>query len=218
MKNRLIALILLAGMAAVMLAGCGEENNITEDSFSAKPVIYLYPEQETEVSVKLEYDGELTCTYPAYHDGWQVTAQPDGTLFDADGREYSYLFWEGIDSNSYDMRRGFVVKGEDTAAFLQEKLETLGLTPQEYNECIVYWLPKMQDNPYNLITFQTDAYTDHARLDITPQPDSILRVFMVYQPLEQAVDVQPQALPGFVREGFTVVEWGGAEVGSAGVS
>lgn len=65
-----------------------------------------------------------------------------------------------------------------------------------------------------LIAFQTDAYTDHARLDITPQPDSILRVFMAYQPLEQAVDIQPQQLSGFVREGFTVVEWGGTEVAS----
>lgn len=209
MKKRVIALALLAGMATVLPTGCG---NTDESYYDAKPVIYLYPEQETEVSVKLAYDGELTCTYPAYHDGWQVTAQPDGTLTDANGREYSYLFWEGIDSNSYDMHRGFVVKGADTAAFLQEKLETLGLTPREYNEFIVYWLPKMQDNPYNLITFQTDAYTDHARLDITPQPDSILRVFMAYQPLEQAVDIQPQTLAGFVREGFTVVEWGGTEV------
>lgn len=211
MKKWLIALALLAGVGIALLAGCG---NTDASYYDAKPVIYLYPEQETEVSVKLAYDGELTCTYPAYRGGWQVTAQPDGMLTDADGREYSYLFWEGMDSNAYDMRRGFVVKGEDTAAFLQEKLEVLGLMPREYNEFIVYWLPKMQDNPYNLIAFQTDAYTDHARLDITPQPDSILRVFMAYQPLEQAVDIQPQQLSGFVREGFTVVEWGGTEVAS----
>ena len=28
-----------------------------------KPVIYLYPEETTEVSVRLDYSGELTCTY-----------------------------------------------------------------------------------------------------------------------------------------------------------
>ena len=27
-----------------------------------KPVIYLYPEEKTEVTVKLDYDGELTAT------------------------------------------------------------------------------------------------------------------------------------------------------------
>ena len=35
-----------------------------ESMTSEKPVIYLYPEKEQEVSVRLDYDGELTCTYP----------------------------------------------------------------------------------------------------------------------------------------------------------
>lgn len=81
------------------------------------------------------------------------------------GKEYSYLFWEGISDAEYDMSRGFVVKGEDTAEFLQEILTKLGLTPREYNEFIVFWLPKMQQNPYNLITFQEKCYTDSAVLD-----------------------------------------------------
>lgn len=60
-----------------------------------KPVIYLYPEEETEVRVELELSGgELTCTYPEYSNGWEVTARPDGTLTDAEGREYNYLYWE----------------------------------------------------------------------------------------------------------------------------
>ena len=32
-----------------------------------KPVIYLYPEEETRVAVSLEIDGGLTCTYPLYN-------------------------------------------------------------------------------------------------------------------------------------------------------
>lgn len=196
----------LAALLPLLLAGCGD------DTVFAKPVIYLYPEQETEVSVQLDYDGELTCTYPAYEDGWSVTAQPDGTLTDEAGKQYSYLFWEGETDIEYDMSRGFVVKGSDTAEFLQEKLSYLGLTPREYNEFIVYWLPKMQDHPYNLIAFQQEAYTDSAALTITPQPDSILRVFMAYQPLEQPVEIEEQVLAPFAREGFAVVEWGGTEI------
>lgn len=182
-----------------------------EYAYAAKPVIYLYPQEPLEISVKLDFKGELTCTYPLYEDGWRIKAYPDGTLENpSDGREYSYLFWEGSSQADYDMSKGFVVKGEDTAAFLQEKLALLGLLPKEYNEFIVYWLPKMQENPYNLITFQTERYTEHARLVITPEPDSILRVFMVYQPLEEPVSIDEPLLTGFVREGFTVVEWGGA--------
>ena len=202
--------VICVGM--LLLTGCGD----VEDTTDAKPIIYLYPEQQTTVSVQLAYDGELTCTYPAYEDGWTVTAQPDGTLTTADGKQYSYLFWEGDTDTTYDMSKGFVVKGTDTAEFLQDKLALLGLTPREYNEFIVYWLPKMQDNPYNLITFQTDAYTEHAKLDISPQPDSVLRVFMVYQPLEQPIDIEPQALHGTARDGFTVVEWGGTELEGEG--
>ena len=58
-----------------------------ETMVAKKPVIYLYPEQEQEVSVRLDYDGELTCTYPEYNDGWTVTAKPDGRLTDRTGTE-----------------------------------------------------------------------------------------------------------------------------------
>lgn len=206
MKKRFQAImgaaILLAG-----LTGCQEE--LTAE----KPIIYLYPEREQTVTVALRCDGELLCTYPEYQDGWTVTARPDGTLVNAeDGEKYSYLFWEGELDTEYDMSKGFVVAGEDTAAFLREKLSQMGLTPREYNEFIVYWLPRMQDNPYNLITFQEEAYTQHAELDVTPKPDSVLRVFMAYQGLEKPISVEEPEITAFERTGFTVVEWGGTEV------
>ncbi|MDR0838938.1 MAG: hypothetical protein LBN99_04775 [Oscillospiraceae bacterium] len=177
-----------------------------------KPVIYLYPTAPTEVTVKLDFAGTLGTTYPAYDGGWRVTAHPDGTLVAADGSEYSYLFWDGVGGAEYDFDSGFVVAGADTAEFLREKLAYLGLTPREYNEFIVYWLPQMEQNAYNLIAFQGAAYTDSARLDVSPEPDSVLRVFMAYKPLESAIDVPEQTLVPFTRAGFTVVEWGGASV------
>ncbi len=170
------------------------------------------PEQETTVSVSLDYAGTLTATYPAYENGWTVTAEPDGTLYDENGDEYSYLFWEGENNTDYDFSKGFCVAGADTADFLREKLAEIGLTPREYNEFIVYWLPKMQDNPYNLISFQSEAYTDAAKLDIDPTPDSVLRVFMAWKPLSKPQTIEPQTFTPFARDGFTVVEWGGCEV------
>ena len=178
----------------------------------AKPVVYLYPEKTTEVSVKLDLPGELTCTYPAYNDGWQVTAAPDGTLTDANGQTYNYLYWEGETATEYDLSEGFCVAGADTAAFLEEALAKLGLTRKEANEFIVYWLPQMEDNPYNLITFQQEAYTQAAKLTVEPAPDSVLRVFMTWKPLNQPVEVLAQALPAFERRGFTLIEWGGCQV------
>ena len=186
--------------------------NPDETAAPEKPVIYLYPETETEVRVRLDYDGVLTCTYPAYEDGWTVTAAPDGTLTDAAGKTYSYLYWEGEGPADYDFSKGFCVRGEDTAAFLEEALARLGLTRREANEFIVYWLPRMQDNPWNLIAFQDGAYTEKARLEIEPAPDTLIRVFMAWLPLEERIELPPQPLPTPARTGFTVVEWGGAEI------
>ena len=189
-----------------------EMYNPDEIICAEKPVIYLYPTEETEVSVKLDLDGKLTCTYPAYNDGWRVTASPDGTLTDENGREYYCLYWEGETHAQYDFSRGFCVKGENTAAFLENVLAKIGLTEREANEFVIYWLPQIEQNPYNLIAFQADSYTNSAELNITPAPDSLLRVFMAWKPLDTAVEIEPQEFVGFERSGFTVVEWGGAKV------
>ena len=200
----------LACLLLFSLSACGREPK--EEVSDEKPVIYLYPEQETDVRVTLDLAGELTCAYPAYGDGWSVRAAPDGTLTDEDGQTYNYLYWEGTDSAEYDLSRGFCVAGSDTAAFLENALRDLGLTRKEANEFIVYWLPQMQENPYNLIAFQSDCYTQVAQLDISPAPDTLLRVFMAWKPLEEKVDIPAQTLTAPTRDGFTAVEWGGSRI------
>ena len=199
----LLALLLLAAMT-----GCWP----LEEQYTEKPVIYLYPEAETDVTVRLDYAGDLTCTYPAYDGAWRVAAAPDGTLTDESGQTYRYLYWEGTDNVQYDFAEGFCVPGSETAAFLEDALAQLGLTRAEANEFIIYWLPQMEQNAYNLISFQSDAYTDAAKLTITPQPDTLLRVFMAWKPLTSAVEIAPQTLTAPERTGFTAVEWGGAKV------
>ena len=201
--------VILSVISMFMLASC---DPFEPEVRAEKPVIYLYPTENMDVTVKLDINGELTCTYPAYNDGWTVTASPDGTLTDENGREYYCLYWEGETHAQYDFSRGFCVKGEDTAAFLENVLAKIGLTEREANEFIIYWLPQMEQNPYNLIAFQTDAYTDAAELDITPVPDSLLRVFMAWKPLTGAIEIEPQEFEPFERTGFTAVEWGGAKV------
>ena len=198
---------------------CGLEE-LSFDSFygagegAMKPVIYLYPEEETEVSVKVGFTsgGKFTCTYPEYGEsgeGWTVTAEPDGTLYDEKGSEYYCLYWEGILGKAPETEGGYCVAGKDTADFLREKLLQIGLTSREANEFIIYWLPQMQDNPYNIIKFHTDSYSALAPLTVSPAPDTQIRVFMTYIPSETPAAVPPQNLPTYTRTGFTLVEWGG---------
>lgn len=177
-----------------------------------KPVIYLYPETETDVHVTLSLAGKITCSYPSYRNGWSVTAMPDGTLRDSHGMQYNYLYWEGETDADWDLSTGFCVPGKESAQFLEDALSRLGLTRKEANEFIVYWLPLLERNPYNIINFQTQAYTDAAKLDITPAPDTLIRVFMTWQAAEYSIAIPPQELTAPKRSGFTVVEWGGTEI------
>ncbi len=196
----------------VDLKNVGYLSSSAQAQVAYKPVIYLYPEEETAVTVRLKLQGDLTCAYPAYREGWRVTAQPDGTLRDAAGQLYNYLYWEGTLATEYDWSKGFCVRGADTAAFLEDALARLGLNRREANEFIVYWLPQMEQNPYNIIAFQTERYTDAAALEISPAPDTLIRVFMSWKAAKESIALPPQALNAPTRSGFTAIEWGGAEV------
>ena len=152
MKKIVYAALAAIGIFVVLIFIVQLSGEMESSMSDEKPVIYLYPEQEEEVSVRLDYDGKLTCTYPEYDDGWNVTAAPDGRITDENGQEYNYLYWEGETEQEYDFSEGFCVVGEDTAEFLEDALEKLGLTRREANEFIVYWLPRMEQNeafPYS---------------------------------------------------------------------
>ena len=182
----------------------------------AKPVLYLYPEAETELSVSFAHPESLTTVYPAYPaNGWHVVAQPDGTLRTVtDGtvskRTYYALYWEESGAAPCDFSTGFCVAREDSAAFLEDSLAALGFTDREANECILYWLPILEKSPYNLVSFElTESREAYNALRIFPKPDSLLRVALHILPITEPFEIEPQTLPTFIRRGFTAVEWGG---------
>lgn len=182
----------------------------TED---AKPVIYLYPEKETSLSVLLG-DVDFTATYPVYKNGWFITASPDGTLKDSSGREYNYLYWEGISGYVPSISEGFVVAKEDYVSFLEEKLAYIGLSNKEACDFISYWLPVCNKYDYTLISFQPD-YGKYVDIDYSVEPDNELVVFAAFKGLDKPIDVPEQDLSvykSFKREGFVSVEWGGVNL------
>lgn len=179
-----------------------------------KPLILLYPENKQEVQVKLEYTPGFSATFPEYGEkekGWSVTARPDGTLLDHATNQETYgLFWEGNSGDTqYDFSKWWVVAWKDLRNFLYEKLTDIGLNTKEKSDFIMFWYPKLQVYPYLQITFAGEDYDQSAPLKITPEPDSLLRVFMVAKPLEAPIHIEPQKLEKFERKGFSVVEWWG---------
>ena len=199
--------------ADVMIDAKMTNNPNCDPNVSYKPLIYLYPEQEIDVEVKLGKKELLTTTYPEYIDGWKVTAKPNGDLVDKKGRIYYGLYWEGNNSIEDTYEDGFVVEKNSIVSFLEEKLALLGLNEREANEFIIYWKPILEKNEYNLIRFaDIDTINEQMPLDVSPTPDTVIRVLMIYKPIDKKINIKEQKLETPTRKGFTVVEWGGSLV------
>ena len=176
----------------------------------AKPVLYLYPEEKTNVTVTFDKPDNLTTTYPKYKNNWSITAYPNGDLYDSDNKYYYALYWEELKNHEVTFNEGFYVNKDNAIEFLESKLTTLGLSPRERNEFIMYWLPILEKNEHNLIYFeQTEERDNYSKITITPKPDSILRIAMHVKKVNGKVNIKEQKLNTFKRNGFVAVEWGG---------
>jgi hypothetical protein len=175
-----------------------------------KPVIYLYPPQKTDVTVKV--GAKITKSEPTYQaNGWTVTASPDGTL-DYLGNAYSSLFWEGLGNGLYPDRstEGVVVKQTDLITTVKTQLSQLGLNQKESADFMEFWATRLPKTPYVRLTWlNTQDMNILAPLTITPKPDTLIRIFLDSEGLNQPKLLTPQKLHTVKRNGFTVVEWGG---------
>lgn len=178
-----------------------------------KPMIYLYPEEKTNITVKLGYPELITTDYPSYKNGWNVIAYPNGNL-EIGNRNYYALYYESQNKINFDKNDvGFVVESNRIADFLEEKLAILGLNEKESEEFIVYWLPKLQTTNYAYIRFATEnEISENMPLEVDPKPDTTIRVLMLYKGLNKAESIAEQTLTNTKRSGYTVVEWGGTEI------
>gem|GEM_PF-4445604 len=82
----------------------------------------------------------------------------------------------------------------------------------------MYWLPQLEENPYNVIAFQTENYEMAAKLDVDPLPDTVVRVNMLFYGSAEYVEIEEQDLSKMnpslqEREGLVLVEWGGGKLG-----
>ena len=190
------------------------ESRIDPATVAEKPILYLYPKDTIDVHVEIELTNHsFLFSYPEYPEGgWYVQASPEGNLLEKNTqRNYYSLFWETEgEPIAKDLTEGYVVSGSETRQFLEKKLDQLGLNEYEANEFLIYWLPKMEPNNYNAIHFAFESYEAISKLNITPKPDCLIRIMMLYTPLEEPIVLSPQKLnQPQERKGFVAVEWGG---------
>jgi len=176
-----------------------------------KPVIYLYPEETTKISVKVEPKGGMSYSDPEYNNGWEVISDTNSNITELrSGKVYPYLFWEGRGGIYESPKNGFVIKKEEVHSFLVEKLAKFGLNKKETADFIEFWEPRMQSAPYYFVGFLgNDGMNQLAPLTIDPKPDTVIRILMDFSPLEKPINVRGYDIRTPERKGFTVVEWGG---------
>ena len=211
-----ISVALLAALGLIIGKPFTEEQPVPVDDYypitSKKPVLYLYPTEETDVTISFAKPSQLTTTYPKYYGGWNVKAMPDGSLYDINGNYYYALYWEEQSALEADQSSAFYVTKDGAIDFLEDALNYIGLNDKERNEFIMYWLPVLEQNEQSLVRFSyTEEFQADNELKITPSPDSLIRIRVYVEKVSQNPNLPEPALQHFERNGFTVVEWGGSK-------
>ncbi|KAG1838518.1 hypothetical protein DFJ58DRAFT_124665 [Suillus subalutaceus] len=187
---------------------------------------------------------------------WNVHTHQDGSLTERNsGLDVSYLFWEAetnvqafprspaskpqpvdtfnpISSSLNDMD-SIVIPVDKATVYLDKSLKVLGLHTEARTSFITYWLASILKHEYIALRFVPQAaYERAASLRISPQPDVVTRIFMLFKGickghLANWVNAQMQAEKDVAwwvdvvgvdptRAGdatlFRVLEWGGMEV------
>ena len=193
------------------------ERSIFSECKLDKPVIYLYPEKEMDISVQLNInnlDSKLTTIYPKFNGEnktWNVHAKPNGDI-QLNNKIYPYLFWEALSYSNLEMNEGFIVNDTNAEEFLENKLKILGLNEKESTDFITYWLPVLIKNKLSLCTFQTEKFFNNFKLNINPKPDTLIRIFLSIKKIDSPIKIKEQKLDKNERKGYTVIEWGGTNI------
>ena len=188
----------------------GRIDNVVIGAFE-KPVLYLYPTAPTEVTVTFAHPELLTTVYPEYRDGWRMLVQNDGTMTEiGKTREYYALYWEERPTEPYEFTEGFYVDKNYPEFLSGEAVRSRSDRPRGERIHNVLAPGTSRKNGRNLVAFETTESREFAnKLQISPAPDSLLRVAMHIKKVDSDPGLPEQKLPIFKRIGFAAVEWGG---------
>ncbi|KAG6816107.1 hypothetical protein H0H87_008564 [Tephrocybe sp. NHM501043] len=139
---------------------------------------------------------------------WDVHTGADGTLVEREtGLQLSSLFWEAdlnarsplLVNSSGDSISGYrtwtlsdsdsvVLPIENITDYLEKALLSLGLHTEARTSFITFWLPSFLSHKYIALRFMPQAdYSRIAPLSISPEPDVVTRVFMLFQGVRNLV-------------------------------
>lgn len=174
-----------------------------------KPNIYLYADDEMDVTVDFTQEELLTVTIPQYINEWNATVHGDGSLT-CEGTEYDFLFYESKAFRELVTKEsGWLVKADEREEVLLDILNQYDFNEKETSDFMEFWMEKLTPGIDYMMYPQVTEYVDaQMPVEITPMPDSITRLWFGFEKY-RGQDVEIPTVEPITRNGFTVVEWGG---------
>lgn len=215
MKKASIAIFIVSFLVLIVpFHSCKPEDECDDEmvcdtcNMVYKPNIYIYPEEEADVSIRLSFPlgGGLVTSIPDYGAGWDVRVDTAGLI----DNKYSYLFYESSQPDVWQQNDGWLIPSSKLEPFFRQNMAEYGFCRREIDDFVEYWVPRLKDYPLYLICPQTKRIIDEViQLDISPQPDNILRLFYVIKGQNHLHErLREPAIEHFKRDGYYVTEWG----------
>ena len=176
-----------------------------------KPNIYIYPEKQLDMNVEIFFPegGKVIKSIPQYKDGWTVNIESDGKI----DEKWNYLFYESIQPNLWQFKKGWVIKQDELPKFFVENMTEYGFSKNEIVDFTTHWIPLLKNEEEYIIYPQTNNTLDKLiGLKFSTDPDQILRLFYVIKPLLSKNQIEMMEEPiidkSLNRSGLFVAEWG----------
>ncbi|CAE6458892.1 unnamed protein product [Rhizoctonia solani] len=183
---------------------------------------------------------------------WTVDTRSDGSLFDQlTNREVAYLFWEAhtkpgpfisppttpsAELAGFDPARPIVLPSHSAllpfskvTGYIDDALLAMRLHAEARTSFITYWLPNLSKHSHIALRFlPQDQYEAAAPLHVTPVPEIVTRVFMLFMGVQESdlgswksaripaqewsrvIGVDTEKAKDVTL--FRVLEWGGMEI------
>jgi len=111
----------------------------------------------------------------------------------------------------FKLDKGWIIEKDEFAEKMDRILLRIGLNDKESADFIEYWSKELKwdKDKYTVYLIPQEEINKAIKLEFSKEPDSILRVFFYFKPMEKGIPIEEPDIEGFNRTGFTVVEWGG---------
>lgn len=170
-----------------------------------KPNVYLYPEQPSDIEVRIPAWKLITESDPRYPvDGWRVRAWPDGALDTVVGHR-DFLFYElRMDPKKFQHEEGWCVDGALAQATIEDAMADLGFLPNEIADFSEAWDADFPEAERMTVLPQLERLP---ALQIDPPPAALLRAWFVVT--DGCTAIRAPELPAAItRDGYHASEWG----------